>query len=714
MLRRVITFIFLLTGISVQSQDYQKKIDSLNTCIVNTSGTSQLTIVFDKLSQYSNRVPQQIGFEKALVTLSYAKANKEIFAHFLAMRNLSHLYAYHQQKVEALQYMQEGLSYVKEKADSFTIALSYYHSVEFFKQQQLLPTALENLLEAISLFEKLNNHRYNVLCRDMAAKIHFSARNYIQAIDEALLVVEHYQKIPSTEEKEADEFLVMSTYNTMGLCYYKIKQFDKALTSYQMAEEIANRLKSEFWVGLINGNRAKVYKGKKLFKEALNSLQQDYRISKKFNENESAARAVISIAEIYMKLDSSIVAEQYLDSAELLITAHNRFELLEFWKVEALLRNAKGDGSGAFESQLRYSNLRDSMNNEAEWLNLTKVKANYELESKQREIKQLELINQQSRNKILLQNAIITASAIIFILLLILITSFVLNFRKLRKVNTLIKMQHEEIEYKNDELEAQSHKLMEANNLTQSLNNQLAKKVQERTHDLEVALHELDTFLYRSSHDMRRPLSTLMGLENIAKLETSDASILHLFEMVADTARQMDSMLLKMQMAYDLEREKEAWEVVSLTDLLKDQTAKFNLKFTTGCITFDNGSSNPVLLHSNFKWLTIIFKNILENAINFRKPKMVGDLQIHLHVYDSEEQVQVVITDNGSGIETAYLPKIFDQYFKGTDVSRGNGLGLFLVKKAVEKLKGEIEVRSEAGIGTTFIVTFSKLPLQIS
>ena len=66
--------------------------------------------------------------------------------------------------------------------------------------------------------------------------------------------------------------------------------------------------------------------------------------------------------------------------------------------------------------------------------------------------------------------------------------------------------------------------------------------------------------------------------------------------------------------------------------------------------------------------------------------------------------MSIEITDNGTGIDAEYHDKIFDMFFRGTELSKGTGLGLYIVKKAVEKLQGKIEIQSEKRKGTTFTV----------
>lgn len=612
-------------------------------------------------------------------------------------------YAHYQQQEEALRVVEEASAHAREKNDPFCLGLSFFNAAEFYNQQRLLPVAIENLLEAITYFEGLENHRYLAACRHLAATIHYNARNYAQTAEEGEQAISNYRKMPPNEKFLGDDFQTMSAYNTLGLSYYHLKQYDKSLTNYALSEEYAQKLKNEFWQGLINGNRALVYQEIGLSPKALESFKQDFHISKKFNQVESAARAAFSIAEIYLDAGDVTTGQLYLDSVKLLTSGKNRFELTGYWKVVAKLKKQQGNFADALAAQERYSFLRDSMSRQTESLNLTQIKSNYQLARKQREIEVLAIKDQQNKDRIRFQKTVILASGVIVTLLVAFIIGYFLTVKKLRQINKIIKFQRDEIEDKNEELQLQSDQLRETNQLTENLNEKLQQKVIERAEELQTTLTELDTFLYRSSHDMRRPLSTLLGLENIAKLQTHDWQVLSLFEMVGRTVRQMDSMLLKLQMAHELTQEV-ALEMVSLTEIVNDQVEKARGKLVRGNIDLSQ-PKEPVVFLSNPKLLIIIIKNLLENSIHFKKQDTHDELRILVELSVTSTIISLRITDNGIGIEEAYITKIFDQYFKATILSKGNGLGLFLVQKALHKLNGKVEAVSEWGVGSTFTVT---------
>ena len=104
--------------------------------------------------------------------------------------------------------------------------------------------------------------------------------------------------------------------------------------------------------------------------------------------------------------------------------------------------------------------------------------------------------------------------------------------------------------------------------------------------------------------------------------------------------------------------------------------------------------------------MTIIIENLLENAVIFRKTKIAS---IDIYLEKSDKHFIIRVTDNGVGILKDQYDKIFEMFYRGSQKSKGNGLGLYLVKKSVQKLQGEIRVESEEGEFTCFTISFPKV-----
>ena len=102
--------------------------------------------------------------------------------------------------------------------------------------------------------------------------------------------------------------------------------------------------------------------------------------------------------------------------------------------------------------------------------------------------------------------------------------------------------------------------------------------------------------------------------------------------------------------------------------------------------------------------------NLISNAFKYSKQGK-GNAFIKITATILEAGVEISIQDNGSGIDRQYLPKIFDMFFQANEKSEGSGLGLYIVKETLEKIHGQIQVQSEFGKGTEFVVT---LPMELN
>ena len=140
---------------------------------------------------------------------------------------------------------------------------------------------------------------------------------------------------------------------------------------------------------------------------------------------------------------------------------------------------------------------------------------------------------------------------------------------ELTEANQLLTLVNRELAEKSEELAAQSEELKKSNQIISNLNENLERKVKERTQSLEQAYKELDTFFYRSSHDFRRPLTTFMGLAEVAKITVKDSFALDLFDKVKETAVNLDRMLIKLQSISDVGAEQFIYKEVDVQSVLE-------------------------------------------------------------------------------------------------------------------------------------------------
>jgi signal transduction histidine kinase len=233
---------------------------------------------------------------------------------------------------------------------------------------------------------------------------------------------------------------------------------------------------------------------------------------------------------------------------------------------------------------------------------------------------------------------------------------------------------------------------------------ELAEEVNGKNIHLEKTNAELDRFLYSTSHDLRSPLSSIKGLVNIARMETSDEKIQRYFTMMVDRVDKLD-FFIKDIIDYSKNARTDIHkEPVDFHSLVSEVTE--NLKYIEGAesIHFQTHVSIPQSVQADKNRLSVVLNNLMANAIKYHDPHKTRQW-IDVQVSNSNGTLKLKVSDNGSGIDPEHHSKIFDMFYRGTFQSKGSGLGLYIVKETVAKMKGTIQVDSAPGKGTSFLIT---------
>ena len=213
---------------------------------------------------------------------------------------------------------------------------------------------------------------------------------------------------------------------------------------------------------------------------------------------------------------------------------------------------------------------------------------------------------------------------------------------------------------------------------------------------------ELDTFFYKASHDLKGPLASILGIVSLAKLEIHDDQTSKYFEMVESSVRRLDRTLLDL---IELARSRRGSNKLSLVNAKKLVEEVLNsLKHIPNFnrINFEMDIESETEIMADRVLMLSVFQNLIHNAINYcnaNKP------WIRIKVEETMDGIELQVADNGNGIDNYIRNKVFEMFYRGHPDSSGSGLGLYIVKNALEKMKGEIRFESENGKGTTFYVS---------
>ena len=233
------------------------------------------------------------------------------------------------------------------------------------------------------------------------------------------------------------------------------------------------------------------------------------------------------------------------------------------------------------------------------------------------------------------------------------------------------------------------------------------KKYREK--ELIKSNEQLDQVIYKTTHDLKAPIRSAMGLVNLAEKAPDDEKMIYL-GLIKKSLVRLDSFIEEMNHFFRNEKLALQREKINIVALLKDELSnlfggpveqKIDIRFSI------QGMDE---LYSDAIRVRTIVTNLLSNAIKYSDFQKAEPF-IQISVLVNEEFCEIGISDNGIGIEEQYQKSIFNLFFRATSHSQGTGIGLFIVKDTVEKLKGFIEVDSTAGKGTTFRV---RIPNQIN
>ena len=261
--------------------------------------------------------------------------------------------------------------------------------------------------------------------------------------------------------------------------------------------------------------------------------------------------------------------------------------------------------------------------------------------------------------------------------------------------------------YFSDRLKKQKIELVRVNGEINRINENLENLVAERTKLLEEANRELDTFLYRASHDLRSPVCSIIGLCNIA-LHMSNGESKDLVERMVLTTTSMDKLLKKLSIISEINQPSN-FSSITLLDLTEGVQKFFNKTIQESKIRFTIDCPADLVLYSYPNLVETILINLIENAFFYSLMKDPENASVEVSARIKDNDVEISVYDNGIGVDESINHRLFDMFFKGHEHSKGNGLGLYIVQKSVQALDGKIEVESEFGTYAKFTV---RIPLR--
>ncbi|MEN7550110.1 PAS domain-containing sensor histidine kinase [Rapidithrix thailandica] len=233
-------------------------------------------------------------------------------------------------------------------------------------------------------------------------------------------------------------------------------------------------------------------------------------------------------------------------------------------------------------------------------------------------------------------------------------------------------------------------------------------KILEKNEELKKINKELDQFVYSVSHDLKAPLTSIIGLIRLCRDDTSSPTILEYLQLMERSATKLNNFIQDIAQFSRNARLEVKRERIDFEQLMNDvfEGQKFNENAQKIHKELQLDLQEPFF--SDPGRLEIILNNLVANAFRYANLYHPNP-QVKVQVIVSGNEALMRVTDNGVGIGSKHIDKIFDMFYRASHDSKGSGLGLSIVKETVEKLNGSIEVQSQFGEGSTFSVKIPSL-----
>ncbi len=241
------------------------------------------------------------------------------------------------------------------------------------------------------------------------------------------------------------------------------------------------------------------------------------------------------------------------------------------------------------------------------------------------------------------------------------------------------------------------------------------EKLEKAERKLKTLLEYKDKFVSIVSHDLRSPVSAVLGITDMLIRDETELSKLSDFyrDLILNIRDEMLRLLDYNDKLYhwsnlELGNFETVKKETSLLSLIETAERTSKAKFNEKNINFSSNLKEDIYILVDQTLFSQVFNNLISNAVKFTPEK--GNISID--VFDRKDDLQIKVTDNGVGMESEKAKDIFSGFARnttlGTKGEKGTGLGLGIVKKIADAHEFMLDVESDPGNGTSFIITIPK------
>jgi signal transduction histidine kinase len=229
----------------------------------------------------------------------------------------------------------------------------------------------------------------------------------------------------------------------------------------------------------------------------------------------------------------------------------------------------------------------------------------------------------------------------------------------------------------------------------------LTNEVRKKNAELQRSNEQLDRFVYGASHDIHLPIISIKGLTHLAGIDCEDPKAQGYFTKIEKQTDKLGTFLLEMlEYTRNIKTgiKPEKVNIASLVDDVIDGLSNLENARRIEFRKFIRLEEDVRIDRVRFM---VIMNNLISNAIKHHNYDNENPW-VKIMISKVNNNIQVMVADNGHGIHEEYKDKIFEMFFRASSSPLGSGLGLFIVKETVEKMNGRIMLSTTEGEGACF------------
>jgi K+-sensing histidine kinase KdpD len=287
------------------------------------------------------------------------------------------------------------------------------------------------------------------------------------------------------------------------------------------------------------------------------------------------------------------------------------------------------------------------------------------------------------------------------------------TFLKIKEINPdipiIILTSNDDIEIAKNSIEegAQDYLLKDEFNLrhlTRSITYALERKKTEQK--LHKANKELNTFVYRASHDIRGPICTMMGLVVLAQKDEAETFRKSYLKLIETSLAKLDETLINLLDVVKIKERTVKIELLNLQEIIDELISVIPEKQSSAKVIYKIKIDPLMFIYTDKYLINLVLYNIIDNAITYKKDSHPCIIKINSFIKDSNFYLRII--DNGEGMSDITKEYIYDMFYRGNIKSKGSGLGLYIVKNIIDIFEGEISVKSNK-MGSTFTISLPQI-----